>query len=242
MIGGDLPEQIEVYMRIGRSSVRLLEESLASLDRGPEDVRAVLDLGCGYGRVTRQLVRSFDAQAVSVFDVDPGAAEFCEQEFGVNGLSFKDRWDWSAVPFATYDVVWAGSVFTHLSESFARETLSVLSRITAPAGMLVFTTHGPESLSRVREGFYGDRCRQLADSIVESLGSTGFCFVPYTRDELAVLPFTFQRPSDFGLSWHSEARIRALIAEASHGRLEVVDYRNRGWESHQDVVVCRRLP
>jgi SAM-dependent methyltransferase len=110
---------------------------------------------------------------VSVFDVDPGATAFCAQEFNVKPLNFRNtnRWDYKRVPFECYDVIWLGSVLTHLSRSYSREVLALVSRILKPGGLLIFTVHGDQTFPRLQEGYYGDYLKEFASTIMQELRS-----------------------------------------------------------------------
>src|SRR5437762_872309 len=76
MIAGDDAVSAANYNRIGTSACTLIEHGLSLKQAAWNDVDALLDYGCGYGRVTRALIQRLDGSKVSVFDVDPGAVAF----------------------------------------------------------------------------------------------------------------------------------------------------------------------
>jgi SAM-dependent methyltransferase len=115
MIARDTLELIEVYNRIGQGAFQLTLDGLHAAGHSLEDVKSVLDYGCGYGRVTRVFVQNMSPAKLTVFDVDAAASRFCREDFGVESLTFQQGWDWKSVGFGKYDCVWVGSVFTHLS-------------------------------------------------------------------------------------------------------------------------------
>jgi SAM-dependent methyltransferase len=159
------PESAAVYNRIGSGAVDLCIDGLMLVNRSVESVRSILDYGCGYRRVLRAMVQRFRPGIIDVFNVDSHAPIFCAHEFGVRPLVFKKEWNWNSVNFRRYDLIWVGSVFTHLREPFARETLSLLYRIMKKDGMLIITTHGEGTYQRTRNGFYGEYYQALADNI-----------------------------------------------------------------------------
>jgi SAM-dependent methyltransferase len=240
MVGGTTAEQLAVYKRIGTTATALVEQALGLVGRRLANADAVLDFGCGYGRVTRVLVQKLPPARISAFDVDPGAARFCAQEFGVRALTFTRGWEWESVGFARYDVIWVGSVFTHLAEGYTRETLSLLFELLQPGGVLVFTTHGDEALRRVRSGFFGPTVQPRGDAIEQGLAARGFHFFPYTADELGGLPFEFQRADEFGMTWMTEAYMTELLRSVSGGALHVLRFEPQGWEHLQDAFMCQR--
>lgn len=219
MIAGNSPEAIAGYNRIGESALAIIEHGLTLTNRSLNNVESLLDFGCGYGRVTRALVQAINPRKIHVFDVDPNAAFFCAQEFGVKPLSFRepDVWDYSTVPFSQYDVIWLGSVFTHLSQTYTTEMVHLLVRLLKPGGMLIFTTHGDQTLPRLQAGYYGDRFKEHAPEIIENFNQSGFAFTPYQKEEVDILPFNFVRASDFGMTWMSKHYVDNLVSQISGG-------------------------
>ena len=237
MIFDESPESIAAYNRIGKSAWSLIENGLALANRSPDEIEELLDFGCGYGRVTRAIVQKISAKKISVFDADPNAALFCANEFKVRPLKFTKRsgWNYDSVPFGNYDVIWAGSVFTHLSKGFTEETLSLIDRLLNPNGLLIFTTHGEKTFWRLQEGQYGNRLQSLAPKIMDDFNEGGFCFIPYDREEIEILPFRFVRAKDFGMSWMSSLFVNTLLEDVSSGRLTQLCFEPIGWDGHQDV-------
>lgn len=105
------------------------------------DLDAVLDFGCGCGRVMR---RWADVSGPTFFgsDYNPRLIDWCRAHlpfahFEVNGLA-------PPLPLADdqFDLVYALSVFTHLTEPLAQEWLAELRRVIKPGGLLLLTTRG----------------------------------------------------------------------------------------------------
>jgi SAM-dependent methyltransferase len=240
MIAGDSPEAAAVYNRIGTGAVDLCLDGLNLVNRSVGSVRSILDFGCGYGRVTRALVQRFPPGIIDVFDVDAQAPIFCAHEFGVRPLVFNKDWDWNSVNFRRYDLIWVGSVFTHLSELFARETFSVLYRILIKDGILVFTAHGDGTFQRTRDGFYGEYYQSLADDVEDGYRKNGIYFTAYQKTDLEILPFEFKKKQDFGMTWLRPDFVQAIIEQISNGHLRLVEYRPLGWEHHQDTYFFQR--
>ena len=240
MIGGHTPELLAVYNRIGAGAYRVIETGLDAVGRRSQDVERMLDFGCGYGRVLRAIVQHIEPRRVDVFDVDSQGVEFCADEFGVTGLHFTRPWDWSSVPFSAYDLIWAGSVFTHLGEAFTREMLDLLRSLLRPGGVLVFSSHGDEAIHRAATGFFGDRFKAQAPRIQADYAARGFCFLPYEDSDFAILPFSFERRSEFGMTWMSEAYVTELVRDAGNGELQLVRFIPAAWEHMQDGVILQR--
>jgi hypothetical protein len=107
----------------------------------------VLDFGCGWGRLTRLLAR--DVAPGRLYGCDPVQAivDVCRatrvparierMEFVPERLPFDQK----------FDLAFAFSVFTHLSERAHEACLSALHRSLRPGGVLVLTVRPPEYLS-----------------------------------------------------------------------------------------------
>ena len=104
-------------------------------------MRAVLDFGCGCGRV----LRWWDAVVEPVrhgCDYNPAMVAWCRENLPfahveTNGLAPPLRY-----ADASFDLVYAISVFTHLSADLQARWMAELKRIVAPGGWLIVSTHG----------------------------------------------------------------------------------------------------
>jgi len=129
------------------------------------DGHRVLDYGCGWGRITRLLPWYFDAANVCGVDVDAGFVASARDL--LPSLDFRVIESMKPLPFAaeSFDVVFANSVFSHLSERSARATLAELARITRPGGVVVCSVLEEDVLA----AFY--RSPRHRDWIVRILGA-----------------------------------------------------------------------
>jgi SAM-dependent methyltransferase len=112
-----------------------------------DEARDVLDFGCGCGRVTRYF-RDHDG-SVAGSDVSAPAVDWCRENlsfgrFERNGLApplrFTDE---------SFDLVYALSVFTHLTADLQLAWRDELRRVLRPGGRLLVTTHGRSYLPRL---------------------------------------------------------------------------------------------
>ena len=111
------------------------------------EIGAVLDFGCGCGRVTRYW-EDFDG-AVAGSDVNAKAIDWCRDNlrfasFETNALApplgFED---------GSFDLVYALSVFTHLTDELQLAWRDELRRVLRPDGLLLITTHGRSYVPRL---------------------------------------------------------------------------------------------
>lgn len=114
-------------------------------------IETLLDFGCGWGRFTRLFVR--DVETTGLFGIDPWteAIQMCRQHMPYASfiqsaleppLIFQDNF---------FQVVFANSVFSHLSEASALAWIQEIGRILRPGGLLIATTHPRNFLIVVQE-------------------------------------------------------------------------------------------
>ena len=171
---------------------RLAEETIrGALERAGmrlDDVVAILDCGCGCGRVTRWLAGH--QGEIRGSDFDGPAVQWCRENlpfasFVHNGLK-------PPLPFAAgeFDLVYAFSVLTHLPVNLQHAWVAELARVVRPSGLLLLSTHGRRYLGRLS----GDeRARFERGEVVvrfEQVAGTNLCtaFHPpdYVKTKLAV--------------------------------------------------------
>jgi hypothetical protein len=162
---------------------------------------------------------------VTVTDVETAAAEFSAREFGVRALPFDSVFGDGSPSTPRYDLVWAGSVLTNVAASQGWNMLGDLARVTKPGGMVVFTTHGPQCVSRLTA--YHPDFGARADEYRRMLAETGVAFTLYEPEG--------QR----GIAVHSESAVRLWLRERLP-QMDLLEFRAEAWDSHQDVWVLAR--
>ena len=132
------------FLRSGRAAYDAIAAHVSLAEIG-----SVLDFGCGCGRVTRYW--DTFAGSVSGSDVNAKAVAWCRTHlsfarFEQNGLA-------PPVAFAdeSFDLVYALSVFTHLTADLQLAWRDELRRVLRPGGFLLVTTHGRSYASRLTE-------------------------------------------------------------------------------------------
>ena len=131
---------VEWFIQSGRAGADSIREQLARHDVPIATIRTVLDFGCGCGRVLRHWADL--AADVHGCDYNPVLVDWCRQQ-----LTFA-RFETNALepplpyPEATFDLVYALSVFTHLPEPLHTRWVAELARVIRPGGHLIISTHG----------------------------------------------------------------------------------------------------
>lgn len=118
--------------------LKLINENVAQAE-----VR-VCEWGCGPARIIRHLANLSSRSKLNLFgtDYDEETIRWCKNN--IPNVSFFKNDSVPPLPFATnsLDVVYAISVFTHLSEIMHRDWVRELFRILRPNGILIITTNG----------------------------------------------------------------------------------------------------
>jgi SAM-dependent methyltransferase len=176
------------FLESGRSDAALLARVLAESGAPIEDARALLDFGCGVGRVLRHWRRLERTEVHGTDTNEPlvrwVAANLPFARAATNGpeppLRYGD---------GSFDAVYALSVFTHLPEAAQRRWLDELARILRPGGHVLLTTHGDHFADRLTDDEAARfRAGELVVLNAEGAG-TGLCSAyhppAYVRQRLA---------------------------------------------------------
>jgi SAM-dependent methyltransferase len=128
------------FLRRGARAAATIRSAARSAGVELEGLEAMLDFGCGCGRVARYW-SSLEGPEVHGCDLSPDAVRWCAENLGidarVNGLEPP-----APYPPETFDLIYALSVLTHLTEPLQGRWIAELGRIAKPGGLLVATTHG----------------------------------------------------------------------------------------------------
>lgn len=219
----------ESYLTAGLSASRCIQ---ASLDAAGKVISggAVLDFPCGYGRVLRFLQAMFpDSQIVGV-EIETAAIEFCERAFAVQGYLSNTARHWRSMSLPRkFDLIWCGSLITHVDEQAAVDLLDFFCRHLTEGGVCVFTTHGPHVAEMLnnKATMFGltEEGRQIVLSEYQQKGF-GYADYPYTLAEGRV-------SGCYGISLASPSRVIELARGV--GGWESICYLERGWHALQDV-------
>ncbi len=206
------------YYKVGLSAIRSIEEAIDVAQLG--SVRRILDLPCGHGRVLRFLVRRFPQAEIIASDLDRKGVDFCAKVFGTKAVYSELNLD-QFPPVGQFDLIWCGSLVTHLNETGIRALLAFFARHLVPEGLLIFTAHGERVIQRLRDRDfeYGIAPESVAPTI-EAYRKEGFGFADYPG------------ASAYGISLTSPEWIRRAAAEIGLGE---VYFSAHGWDDHQDV-------
>jgi methylase of polypeptide subunit release factors len=103
----------QAYLRVGRSALDCINLTLRAASRKKTEIDSVLDFACGFGRVTRWLAAAFPNATLAAMEVNPKAVDFVADTFPAKTYAVDS--EWHSVPNDQYDLIWCGSLFTHIS-------------------------------------------------------------------------------------------------------------------------------
>jgi ubiquinone/menaquinone biosynthesis C-methylase UbiE len=198
----------------------------------------VLDFGCGWGRVTRFFLKDVDGNNLWGVDINEAAIDTCRQT---------DRWShYATVPVlppcdlsdSYFDLVYAYSVFSHLSEEAHLAWLEEFGRILKPGGMLLLTT-----LPRAFIEASAEYSRQDTDSLQGWQRHAAAAFSPveewldaYDDGRFCYTPIDKSANPHFGFSCIPESYVRRVWPQ----HMQVLDYLPAEGLQFQDLIVCTK--
>jgi SAM-dependent methyltransferase len=213
------------YYRVGLSAISCINEAVELA--GLTTVRSILDLPCGSGRVLRFLVHRFPEAEITACELERGPVEFCEHTFGA--LPAYSSANLSDVSLGKeFDLIWCGSLVTHLNDRSIRDLFRVFKRHLSAGGLLIFTTHGDFVSDRLpKREFDYMLTQEQFDRVCANYPVAGYAFEDYLDTE------------DWGVSLTSPEWIRQQVSDL--GGLQEVFFKERGWDNHQDVFGFVRM-
>jgi SAM-dependent methyltransferase len=140
---------LEWYVEGGRRAAVSLKSLLERNRVDPARLRAILDFGCGCGRVTRHW-RGLPAEVFGA-DYNRHLVDWCKKNLAFARFAPNDLKPPLPHPDGRFDFVYALSVFTHLPEALQRAWMEDLARVIQPGGHLAVSLHGKRYLGDLNE-------------------------------------------------------------------------------------------
>jgi SAM-dependent methyltransferase len=178
------------FLRSGGHHADLIRELLADSGSPIEELDAVLDWGCGCGRILRHWY-GLEGPRVRGCDINPKMVTWCNQNLDFADVAVNELAPPFPYPASTFDLVYALSVITHLPEDLQHAWVEECFRVLKPNGYLLFSTLGEYylTLRRLNE----EERRSFANGnlvvLYEDSAGTSLCsaYHPpvYVREKLA---------------------------------------------------------
>lgn len=126
----------ELYWNTGKATAAGIEERIEKYVGEPEP--RVADWGCGLARVLRHLPERY---ARAGFDYNAAAINWCTEHICGAKFSRNDLLPPLSAEPASFDALYALSVFTHLSAEAHDAWIAEVARVLAPGGIFIGAFH-----------------------------------------------------------------------------------------------------
>jgi len=210
------------YLGVGASALNIIY-GLQQVAAAPK-FGSILDFGSGAGRVTRWLRVAYPDASLTVADIRSADLDFCADAFGVSTWNPGNDIDRMAPP-ASFDLIWAGSVITHLPAFRTVELIAKLLSWLKPEGMLIASFHGKLAYSQRHELRY-----------IESR------FLPRIESEYAAIGYgysDYEHKAGYGISFCTTEWILDLANRSPSTRLVAIS--EKVWDNHHDILALQKL-
>jgi SAM-dependent methyltransferase len=219
------------YFGVGRSAIVIIAAALTakmSYSGGEVPPDVILDFGAGYGRVARYLRVAFPQARLEVADYNASGPKWCVDHLGCFEMS-------STIPERHYDLIWLGSVFTHLPSAVTKRLLNTLTKALRPLGVMIFTTGGRLGAAHLR-GHLERKTDQLyssynmnddeIESILSDLDDNDYGYADYHNQK-----------------GYGSALVKSGWIQKQMSKYNVIQLnaQEMAWDTHQDVYCYMRI-
>ncbi|TIX59222.1 MAG: class I SAM-dependent methyltransferase [Mesorhizobium sp.] len=215
------------YLKYGQDDVAQMICILNEVGQPPIPLTRVLDLGCASGRMLRFLPRDETSEHWGL-DINAEHIAWCQEHLNPPML-FATNTTAPHLPFedSTFDLVYCGSVFTHISE-LAEAWLLEVRRVLRQDGYAYITIHTRQTIDLLRTKYRDD---PLFSDLLAELNSN---FAENNPDGAEWSVFTF------GADPNSQVFYDVPSLERRWGRIIPVVAVKEQAHDHQAAVVMRK--
>ena len=215
------------YWVAGRSALAAIGAGLDAAGKPVSEIRRILDIPCGHGRVLRYLKAAFPDAELTACDLLRDGVDFCSSVFGAIPVYSHEDADKIPLEHSAYDLIWVGSLFTHFDAGQWKALLPRLASSLREGGVLIFSTHGR---------YVYRRMKGLEDS--DSFG------LPYWRVTKALYRYErsgfgygkYWGANNYGISISDPQWVVSTVT--SLHALRCAYFAERAWHDLQDVYAC----
>jgi SAM-dependent methyltransferase len=212
------------YRIVGESALKGIVGSLLLANR--PDPASILDFACATGRVTRWLRAAFPDAEMDVADLNPEWMGWSARKFGVAGWASAKDLSLVDAP-RSYDLIFCGSLVTHIPAEEAVLLLTKFHEWLAPGGIAVVTTHGRRFVANLVDGTIIKYLpnEENTPHLLAGLALDGYAYAPYPGQAYGISVNT--------LEW--------LIRVVRGFDARVVTVSENAWDNHQDVLAFQKV-
>jgi SAM-dependent methyltransferase len=206
--------ELDHYLWVGTSALEVISEAMLLARKTA--FHSLLDMPCGYGRVTRHLVKFFPDSKLFVSEIDKAKQAFCATTFGGREIDLPA--DFSGEPARHFDLIFVGSLLTHLDENQSIDAIRYLLKALSEGGLLIMTTQGRYATSQAANLGY------MRHDTLRSFMRRGFGYEARAG----------------GDNRTAAAAAWVLRILESMPDVRVLGHKEQGWSLHQDVFVVEK--
>ena len=215
-------QDLNHYSAVGESALKVITSCLSLA--GAEHLGTILDFGCGSGRVLRWLRAAYPDALIHASDLREDSLQFCARQFGAT--TWLSSADIAAIDApGRYDLIWSGSLATHLSEEKTRATLRKVCSWLTVGGVGIVTTHGRKVLKNMREHRIKYIPHERHEDVLYPLSERGYGYLQFQGRDVGFSVNT--------LEW--------LVREALVLDARIICISEYAWDRHQDVLAIQRV-
>lgn len=142
--------EAEYFLLIGGQMSASIRAAAAAAGSSLGEMEAILDFGCGCGRVARHWA-DLDGPQVHGCDYNDQLLGWCGGNLPFVQTAHNDLEPPAPYAAGSFDLIYALSVLSHLSEPLQRSWIAELRRLLRPGGLLVLSVLGDKARHRLTE-------------------------------------------------------------------------------------------
>lgn len=146
-----------------------------------QDNLAILDYGCGWGRMLRML--PYFAEVSNIYGVDPTpeSITLCQQHNVPGTYGLIDHLPKELPWKQKFDLIYAYSVFTHMNDESALNAVQLIRKNISPHGLLCITIRPRDYWKANVSGGKLGKSRQ--ENLLKQYDDNGYAFLPYSENK-----------------------------------------------------------
>lgn len=227
----DWDKEFASYFLSGRTALELILQGMLA-SRMAAVPETILDMPSGFGRVIRHLASAFPEARLYACDLYRDRIDFCASEFMAKAIKSKEDFDQLVFP-EKFDVIWCGSLLTHLPARLFQKCIALFSRSLNPGGIAVVSLQGRHSpyIQKHKWKYIDDARFAKAEA---GFRAEGFGYVDYNEKA------KFFEQDAYGVTLSAPSWVMRCLE--SDDSIRITGFIERAWDECQDVVVFKKLP